>query len=333
MKQKNFSFRKLFSSNRFSVIFALVVAFIFWLVITIDQTEVISKTFANISININTEGSFAGNMGLQVISIDQEKNATVTAYGPNSAVSSLEVSDILVTADLSEVTGAGTYSITLDVQPISNQSGVTFDVSPKTVNVSFDYVDTIEFDVVPKADGITLQSNLNTNLFIGEPVINTADYSKISVSGARANIKLLSKIEAVVSEVEAIGESKTYNADLILYDADGKQLDKSLYVLPTESVKVTVPVYKERTVTVAPVFSNEPTAGAGKQLLKNISLSKVTVYGLPETVDDLENIKLTVIDYREIAAGKNSFTVKLILPDGIYTKTEIGNITVTFNLG
>lgn len=333
MKHKNFSFRKLFSSNRFSVIFAFVVAFIFWLAITIDQTEVISKTFANISINITTEGSFAGNMGLQVISIDQEKNATVTAYGPNSTVSALDVSDILVTADLSDVTGAGTYSITLDVQPISNQSGVTFDVSPKTVNVSFDYVDTIEFDVVPKADGITLQSDLNTNLFIGEPVMNTADYSKISVSGARANIKLLSKIEAVVSEVEAIGESKTYNADLILYDADGKQLDKSLYVLPTESVKVTVPVYKERTVAVAPVFSNEPTAGAGKQQLKNISLSKVTVYGLPETVDDLENIKLTVIDYREIAAGKNSFTVKLILPDGIYTKTEIGNVTVTFNLG
>lgn len=332
MKKKLFSFQKLFSNNRFSVIFALVVAFIFWLAITIDQTEVISKSFANISVNITTEGSFAGSMGLQVVAIDNEKNATVTANGPNSNVSALDVSDILITADLSNVTGAGTYAITLEVQPVDRQSGVTFDVSPKTVNVTFDYVDTVEFDVTPIADGITLAEKANTNLFIGEPVINSADFSKVSISGARANMKLLSRVEAVIHAHEAIGESKTYDADIILYDKNGKELDKSLFILPVENVKVTVPVYKERTVTVAPVFTNEPSVGAGQEKVKKISVTKVAVYGLPEMVDNLDNIKLTAIDYREIAAGKTSFTVKLDLPDGIYLKSDIGNITVTFNV-
>lgn len=332
MKNKTFSFRKLFANNRFSVIFALVVAFIFWLVITIDQTEVITKTFANISVNISTEGSFAGNMGLQVISIENEKNATVTASGPNSAVSALDVSDILITADLSDVTGAGTYTINLDVQSVDRQTGVTFEVAPKTVNVTFDYVDTVEFDVIPVAKGITLKDDVNTNMFIGDPVINSADHSKISIGGARANMKLLDRVEAVVSTTETIGESKTYEANIILYDADGKVLDKSLFTLPVEKVKVTVPVYKERTVAVTPVFTYEPTSGAGKEKLKSVSVTKVAVYGLPETVDDLADIDLTPIDYREIAAGKTTFTVKLDLPDGIYTKSEVGNITVTFNV-
>lgn len=332
MKNKAFSFTKLFSNKRFSIIFSVVVAFIFWLAITIDQTEVISKTFANISVNISTEGSFAGNMGLQVISIENEKNATVTANGPNSAVSALEVSDILITADLSDVTGAGIYAINLDVQPVNGQSGIKFEVSPKTVNVTFDYVDTEEFDVVPIAYGITLKNNSNANLFVGDPVISSADFSKISISGARSNMKQLSRVEAVIGATEAIGESKTYEADIVLLDKDGNALDKSLFVLPVEGVKVTVPIYKEKTVSIVPYFTHEPENGAGKNRLRSLSVTKVAVYGLPETVDNLDQISLTAIDYRDITAGKSTFTVKLVLPDGIYTKTEIDNVTVTFNV-
>jgi YbbR domain-containing protein len=62
-----------------------------------------------------------------------------------------------------------------------------------------------------------------------------------------------------------------------------------------------------------------------------MSLSKVTVYGLPDIVDDLDNIKLTPIDYREYKAGKLIFETKLSIPDGIYLKKEVGNITVTLN--
>ena len=333
MKNKTFSFRKLFENRRFSVVFAVVVAFIFWLAITIDQTEVISKTFANISVNITTEGSFAGNMGLQVIAIENQSNANVTAHGPNSAVSSLDVSDILITADLSDVTGAGTYPINLKVQAGTKKTGVTFEVSPKTINVTFDYVDTVEFDLQAVAKDITLKKDADTNLFIGTPVINSTEYGKISISGARADMKQLSRVEAVISASESIGESKTYEADIVLYDSEGKVLDEEPFVLPVEKVKVTVPVYKERTVAVVPTFTNEPRSNAGAERLKSASLTKIAVYGLPETVDELDNLKLSAIDYREIEAGKLTFTVRLELPDGIYTKAEVGNVTVNFNVG
>jgi YbbR domain-containing protein len=331
MKNKNFSFKKLFSNKRFSVIFSVVVAFVFWLAITIDQTEVINKSFANISVNITTEGSFAGDMGLEVIKIENEKNATVTAYGPNSSVSAIEVSDILITADLSEVTGAGSYTIPLSVTTTSKKTGVTFDVSPKTLNITFDFVDTKEFEVVPVAKEIALNSKLNTSFFKGEPVINSAEFTKIVVKGPRADMKLLNRVEAVVTSSDNIKESKTYEAGIVLYDESGKILDNSKYTLPFETVKVTVPVYKERTVSIVPTFSNEDVKGEGNSKLKGMSLSKVTVYGLPDIVDDLDNIKLTPIDYREYKAGKLIFETKLLIPDGIYLKKEVGNITVTLN--
>jgi hypothetical protein len=63
------------------------------------------------------------------------------------------------------------------------------------------------------------------------------------------------------------------------------------------------------------------------------SLSKIAIYGLPETVDELDKLKLSAIDFREIEAGKLTFTVRLELPDGIYTKSQIGDVTVSFNGG
>ncbi len=331
MKNKNFSFRKLFSNKRFSVIFAVVVAFIFWLAITIDQTEVINKSFANISINISTEGSFAGDMGLEVIKIENEANATVTASGPNSSVNAIEVSDILITADLSEVTGAGSYTIPLSVNNSMNKNGVSFEVSPKTVNVTFDFVDTKEFDVIPVAKEVVLNNKLDTSFFKGESVINSAEFTKIVVKGPRADMKLVTRVEAVVSSADTIKESKTYEAQIVLYDENGKILDNAKYTLPFETVKVTVPVYKERTVSVVPTFSNEDIKGATNAKVKSISLTKVAVYGDPKIIDDLDNIKLTPVDYREYKAGKLSFEVKLTIPDGIYLKKDVGNVTVTLN--
>ena len=333
MKSKNFSFRKLFANNRFSVIFALVVAFIFWLVITIDQTEIITKSFANISINLSTEGSLAGENGWQIISIEDEKTATVTAHGPNSAVNALELSDIIIDADLSEVTKVGTYTLELSARSLGEHSGITFDISPKTVKVVIDKGETKENpEVIPVAKGITLKKDADTNLFVGDPVINSVNFSDFSISGAGVNIAKLSRIEAVVGETEAIGESKTYEADIVLYDEKGNVLDNSLFTISAEKLKVTVPVYRARTVSVVPVFTNEPSVDAGEAKLKNVSVNKIEVYGLPDTVDDLANIKLSPIDYREIEAGKTTFTVRIELPDGIYTKKEIGEVTVTFNV-
>ena len=331
MKNKNFSIRKLFSNKRFSIIFSVVVAFIFWLAITIDQTEVIEKPFANISINITTEGSFAGDRGLEVIKIENDKNATVTASGPNSAVSAIDVSDILIVANLDGVTSAGTMEVPLSVNNTFADRGVTFTVSPSSVKVTFDYVDTKEFEVVPVAKDITLDKSLDTSYFKGEPFI-AAEFSKIVIKGPRADMNLLSRVEAVVTSQDVLKENKpAYEAKIVLYDENGAVLDNSKYTLPFETVKVTVPVYKERTVSVVPAFSNEEKTGTAKEKIKSISLSRVTVYGLPDSVEKLENIKLTPIDYREYKAGKLEFELKLSVPDGIYLKKEVDTVKVTLN--
>lgn len=325
-KIKNFSLSKLFSNRRFTVIFSLVAAFVVWLVITVEQTETRTATFANITINIGIEDSFAGNMGLEVVSDDYVKTANVTVDGPNYIVSALKPTDILINADLSSVTAPGEYNIPLVAKAAGGSTGFTFvEVSPQNIKLVFDYVDTKEFDVVSRADFVTAAKGLYKDV----PMLNyIGDSKKITISGPRSHMNLIDRVEVIVDEKAEISASQTYDATIVIYDKDGNTLDNSYFTLPEEALKVTVPIYKEKTVTVVPIFTGEPSAGAGLSLVSNISPAKVTVQGAPEVIDALESVELAAIDFSTIKAGK-SYEVALNLPGGIKEVDSISKVTVT----
>lgn len=325
-KIKNFSLSKLFSNRRFTAVFSVVVAFIAWLVVTVNQTETRTSTFANITINIGIEDSFAGSMGLEVVSQDYIKTANVTVEGPNYIVSAIKPNDLLINADLSSVTAPGEYNIPLVAQATNGARGFTIiEVSPSAVKLTFDYVDTKEFDVTAKADDITAK----TGLIKDTPVLNyVGDSKKLTLTGARNDINRIDRVEAIVSAKGELNASQTYDAKIVIYDKDGKELDNSLFKLPYDEFKVTVPIYKKKTVPVVPVFSGEPSVGAGLGKVSKISPSSVTVMGAPEVIDALTSVELQPIDYSAITNGK-VFEVGLNLPGGVKEMSEPIAVRVT----
>lgn len=325
-KKNNFSLRVLFSNKRFTAVFSLVAAFAFWLAITVNQTETRTTTFANITINIGIEDSFAGQEGLEVVTKDYLKSANVTVDGPNYIVSGLKTSDILVNADLSQVTKPGEYDIPLVAKSVNGAGSFTIvEVSPKSVRLDFDYVDTKDFDIIAKADGITAADGLIKDT----PVLNyVGDNKKITLKGPRNSISNVDKVEVLVKEKEEIKSSQTYDADLVIYDKSGNILDNSLFELPVDELKVTVPIYKEKTVSIIPAFTGEPYSGAGIARVERISLSKIKVQGAPEVIDALEFVELAAIDYATITSGK-SYEVELNLPGGVKAVDAIEKVKVT----
>ncbi|MEE0840415.1 MAG: CdaR family protein [Acutalibacteraceae bacterium] len=313
-KIKNFSLSKLFSNRRFTAVFSLIAAFIAWLVITVNQTETRTSTFANITINLGIEDSFAGNMGLEVVSDDYIKTVNVTVDGPNYIVSSIKPSDILINADLSAVTAPGEYNIPLVPQSASGASGFTFvEVSPKSVKLTFDYVDTKEFDVVARADKVIASKGL----YKDTPMLNyVGDSKKLTITGPRGKMNLIDRVEVIVDKEAEISASQTYDANIVIYDKEGNAIDNSFFTLPEEAMKVTVPIYKEKTVAVVPVFLGETSAGEGLAMVEGISPSKVTVQGAPDVIDALESVELTAIEIASVTPGK-VFEVELNLPGGI----------------
>lgn len=320
-KLKNFSFRTFFANKRFTIIFSFIVAFIFWLVITVDQTPIRQSTVREVPIVINVEGSYAGNRGLSIVSEDYIKYASVKVEGPNYIVSSLRASDILVSADISGVTEPGVYTLSLTAQPASesDKSGYTcLEISPSTIEVAFDRISEGEiFPVEILAEGITVDNSVDSDIKLAEPEMASENNKEITVSGPNAKVSTVSKVVAKIEETEKIGVSKTYDAAIILLDKDGNEIDKTGLTLSFETVKVIVPVNKVMQVPVIPTFENDSEPGAYTNVSYTIRAngklkSFVTVEGPPDVVTNMSAVELEPIDVAKITNGK-SFNVKIDL--------------------
>ncbi len=107
----NFNLRKLLYNKKFTVTVSLVFAFVIWLVIMINQNPVREQTFTDITASISIENTVASEMGLGIVSDVTSQKFTVTVSGPNYIVSSLKPEDFLLSASVTDVNNAGTYSL------------------------------------------------------------------------------------------------------------------------------------------------------------------------------------------------------------------------------
>jgi len=324
---KTLSIRNLFYKKRFVLVFSLIFAFVFWLIISIEQNPEREKTFNNIPITINTHGSAMESLGINIINDISDKNASVTVFGPNYVVSSLNAEDIIITASVAEVTSPGTYDLKLTPHQNGSEDGYSFSsISPSTIRVTFDYVDTKEFNVAARADGVSV--SVDTNLVREDPLISDAANSTIIVKGPRSLVQKIDSVVAVADDKVALDATQKFDAEIQLLDSEGNQIDKSNLTLSAENVSIMVPISKKVELNVVPVFQNLTNEGVLDILSYDLSVDTVTVIGPPATIESMSQVSLEAIDIRELTSTNNIFTRKPILPDGVKLQDNIESVTV-----
>lgn len=323
MKFKNFSFSKLFSNTRFSMFFAIFAAFFFWLAITIDQTDIITKNF---EVNVNTLETpawLSDELGLDYVSV-REESVIVTAKGPNSTVNSLDNDDLRIAGDFSPVNGSGVYTIDLYVSNAGEHSGVSFEIMPKSVSVKIDKNETLSFPVTAVAQDVTLDKDVGNDYRLSEPTFVQDKFNSIEVSGPVTELEKIHSVKAVVDNREAIKKASSYTAKLKFYDKDGKEItDTSLYTYSEEEIKVNIFVYAKKKVKLVPVIEGNISVPAGKSIVPNLSMNSINVYGSPEIIEKLQDIKLQTIVLSDESGINKEHIVKLILPSGVHIDESI----------
>lgn len=331
-KFKDITLKKLLYNKRFSVIVSIIIAFAFWMVIVIEQNPEREQTFNNLPIEISTEGTILGEQGLEVAE-KITQTASVTVFGPNYIVSSLKSSDIKVSADLSVVNGAGTYTINLSAVRSSNESGYSFvNISPSSVTVEFDYFDEKSFAVMPKIEGYGMVDGLTYD----NAVVANAEQSQITVRGPRAEVNKIASVVAFASTDKVLKTTTTFEGKIQLLDSDGNELDTSKYDLSEDSINISVPVSKTKILKFSPSYTNMWDNSVAKALNKywTADIDKFTVAGPPEVIDALDFIEFTPIDVIGLSSrkSKNVFEVSPVLPNGVRIIDGIETITITYNL-
>lgn len=325
----SFHIRKLLSNKRFTVPFSLGLAFVLWLVITINQNPIIERGFSDMTINVNLENTFASDKGMSIVGDISTQKFTVVVRGASYAVSSIKSGDINVYASAASVDAPGEYN--LDVMASKTNQLANYEilsVTPSTMKISFDYIDTKDFTIKPKTEGATAKDGLIAE----NGIVSGTENDTVTISGPRTVMNKISSVVALAKVNKTLDVSETFDADIVLYDEQGNQISDEHLTLSTNKVKVTVPISKTKTVPVLVDFTNLPNGFDKNSISYSLNYSSVTVIGKPETVDKTESVTLSPIDLTAVSPTANSFDVSAKLPEGVRLVDNIEYFNVKLNI-
>lgn len=326
---KSFHLRKLLGNKRFTVPFSLGLAFVLWLVITINQNPIIERSFSDMTINVNLENTFASDKGMSIVDDISTQKFTVVVRGASYAVSSITSGDINVYASAASVDAPGEYD--LDVMASKTNQLANYEilsVTPSTMKVSFDYIDTKDFTIKPKTEGATAKDGLIAE----NGIVSGTENDTVTISGPRTVMNKISSVVALAKVNKTLDVSETFDADIVLYDEQGNQISDEHLTLSINKVKVTVPISKTKTVPVLVDFTNLPNGFDKNSISYSLNYSSVTVIGKPETVDKTESVTLSPIDLTAVSPTANSFDVSAKLPEGVRLVDNIEYFNVKLNI-
>ena len=325
----SFNIRKLLSNKRFTVPFSIGLAFVLWLVITINQNPIIERGFSDMTINVNLENTFASDKGMSIVGDISTQKFTVVVRGASYAVSSIKSGDINVYASAASVDAPGEYN--LDVMASKTNQLANYEilsVTPSTMKISFDYIDTKDFTIKPKTEGATAKEGLIAE----NGIVSGTENDTVTISGPRTVMNKISSVVALAKVDKTLDVSETFDADIVLYDEQGNQISDEHLTLSINKVKVTVPISKTKTVPVLVDFTNLPNGFDKNSISYSLNYSSVTVIGKPETVDKTESVTLSPIDLTAVSPTANSFDVSAKLPEGVRLVDNIEYFNVKLNI-
>lgn len=329
-------------NKKFTIVLSLVLAFALWLGIAMVENPVRQLTFNDLSASITLDGTAAADLGLGIVSDVASQKFSMTVSGPNYIVSALKAEDFSLSASTVEVNSAGTFNLKIAANNISGKTGYTItSISPATIDVAVDFIDTKEFTIVPKLIGVSASEGLVAET----PVISDSQQTTITVKGPRSTIEKIASVGTIADVNATLNTSQTFNSDVVLYDADEKILyrytaDGTVYdanrniitnsylTLSFTNVKVTQPISKKKVVNCKPAFINLPTGITEDKIKYTLNLDKVTIIGTPEIVDKIDVITLSQIDFRQVSTTLNEFEVSASLPDGAKFLESVDVFTV-----
>ena len=303
---------------------SVVIAVALWVVIYLVTDPAATKRMYNVPVTlVNTEVLTSKDQVYQVLE-NTDVVRTLTIDSTSSVINDLRESDINVEADFSKMKMDGT--IELKIYSNRHNENIVFTPSTKELKLLVE-------------DRIDRYVSLGAQV-MGEPaegyMVASAipDLNRITVSGAESIVNSISKAMAVVDVTDAKSDIFSY-ADIVLYDGEGKEIDKKKLSMSAKTVNMPVVIYATKTV---PVRYEASGAAAEGFVITGEETSEVMELKIAGKENVLASIGEIVVDGEELliegAAEDVVVTVDLddYLPAGTIRADRQGNGQVVVTL-
>ncbi|MDY3087631.1 MAG: hypothetical protein SOW51_00210 [Oscillospiraceae bacterium] len=309
MKLKKLSLRQLFSNTKFLVVFSILVAFIFWIVVALEYAPVIENEIKDIPVKIDMNNSVPDKLGLQIFG-QSDYTINVTVRGNRYIVGGdlLTADDFEATAQTAYVDSAGKHSLVVKVT--AKDTNADYEIISKStdyIEVYFDKYAEKEVEVTPRIISELDDYTADDYMFDKADIIY--ETKTVKVSGAQTEVNSITAAYADIPIENKLTQSETIDASVVL--SNGSDLDSKYVKINGESrltVPVTLPVYKMQTSAVSVSFKNTPSDYINSPLLYSISPSRVRVAVLQNGSDTTNSLEIGTIDFANITPSNGSFT-------------------------
>lgn len=309
MKLKKLSLRQLFSNTKFLVVFSILVAFIFWIVVALEYAPVIENEIKDIPVKIDMNNSVPDKLGLQIFG-QSDYTINVTVRGNRYIVGGdlLTADDFEATAQTAYVDSAGKHSLVVKVT--AKDANADYEIISKStdyIEVYFDKYAEKEVEVTPRI--ISEHDDYTADDYMFDKADIIYETKTVKVSGAQTEVNSITAAYADIPIEKKLTQSETIDASVVL--SNGSDLDSKYVKINGESrltVPVTLPVYKMQTSAVSVSFKNTPSDYINSPLLYSISPSRVRVAVLQNGSDTTNSLEIGTIDFANITPSNSSFT-------------------------
>ncbi len=291
-------FKEKMSSNLFLAIFAMIIAVILWLMISLTQYPSVQKTVEHIPVNIDISGSVASQNGLSVISCDVDE-VTVELLGSRTKIGYLNNESLTAYFDADSVSNTGTKKMSLKIK---SNNGANYEVKaiyPSKATVVFDKIDTRDFSVVPLTPNVDIVDGKEKN-----PDEYTCIPSEIRITGPTAQLDKIAKCYAVSNKEMSLDTTYVLSgAELQLYTEDNVLIDQSSLTSSTTSFDINIAVRTQKKVKLSAKIANAPANFDPETIKFKVSSDSVTLACNNSQVEIPDSLDLGIIPLYEIKPG------------------------------
>ena len=282
-----------------SLIFAMIV----WFLVTNINDPITSVRYTNIPVTLKNTNLITDQGQVYTILDSSDTISSVTIYAPRSIIDSLSQNNVIATADLQDLSSLNTVSV--DVK-----TNKYFDKIERIETSS----DVVKLSVERKASkslalGATTSGSLADGYVIGDV---TTEQNMVRISGPES---VVNRVASAAVDVDVTGFTSNIgtDADIMLLDINGEEVDTSLISMNIKTVRVNVVIYETKYVPVTYVVSGEAANGY---------IFTGEIESTPDTIQ-IAGRSNVISSINEIKVDDPNIDV-----DGLS-----GNLTYTYNLG
>lgn len=298
---------------------ALIAAAVLWLVVVNISDPIDSVSFNNIPVTIINE-EVVTNQGKVFQVVDNVQTVRVTVSAQRQILSRISASNIVATADLSQMeVNTLLVPITATVRGYES-SGIVTVATPNNLQVKIEDMTKNNFPISVSATGTPRDGYVVGSM--------TTNPEKITIRGSDSMINNIQKVVAKV-DVSGLSESSVLDAELILYDGNGNPMDQSQLTnnLGEEGISVNVEMLNTKSVGMKFEVSGEPADGY-VYTGYTVEPDKIQVCATKEVLAGLDYIEIPSDEIDITGAdGRMEVTVDIgdYLPQGVRLVDQTAN--------